>query len=80
MLNYDRQSVGHSVLVSGSHLGPVTNFLFEMFFRQLRVCYFVAPSLTRRRVCNLLLPLVLASTVLLGSEFRNIAISTYLFV
>jgi hypothetical protein len=29
-------------------------FLLEMLFRQLRVCYFVAPSLTRGRVCNLL--------------------------
>jgi hypothetical protein len=29
-------------------------FLLESFFRQLRVCYFVAPSLTRRRVCKLL--------------------------
>jgi hypothetical protein len=29
-------------------------FLFEMFFTQLRVCYFLAPSLTRGRVCNLL--------------------------
>jgi hypothetical protein len=29
--------------------------LLEFFFRQLRVCYFVAPSLTRGRVCNLLL-------------------------
>jgi hypothetical protein len=29
-------------------------FLLEIFFRQLRVCNFVAPSLTRRRVCNLL--------------------------
>jgi hypothetical protein len=38
-------------------------FLLEIFFRQLRVCYFVAPSLTRGRVCNLLLLLVLASTV-----------------
>jgi hypothetical protein len=28
-------------------------FLLEIFFRQLRVCYFVAPSLTRGRVCNL---------------------------
>jgi hypothetical protein len=28
--------------------------LLEISFRQLRVCYFVAPSLTRRRVCNLL--------------------------
>jgi hypothetical protein len=38
-------------------------FLLEIFFRQLRVCYFVAPSLTRGRVCKLLLLLVLASAV-----------------
>jgi hypothetical protein len=48
----DRHSVGQSVLVSGAHLGPVTNL--EISFRQLSVCYFVAPSLTRGRVCNLL--------------------------
>jgi hypothetical protein len=41
-LIYDRQSVGQSVLV------------LEIFFRQFVVCYFVAPSLTRGRVCNLL--------------------------
>jgi hypothetical protein len=29
-------------------------FHLEIFFRQLRVCYFVAPSLKRGRVCNLL--------------------------
>jgi hypothetical protein len=38
-------------------------FLLEILFRQLRVCYFVAPSLTRGRVCNLLLLLVLARAV-----------------
>jgi hypothetical protein len=43
-------------------------FLLEIFFRQLRVCYFVASSLTRGWVCNLLLLLVLASAVPLGSE------------
>jgi hypothetical protein len=34
-LDYDRQSVGQSVLVSGTHLGPATNFshsLFNYFF------------------------------------------------
>jgi hypothetical protein len=67
-LIYDRQSVGLSVLVLGSHLWPVPIFLLEIFFRQLRVCYFLAPSLTRGRVCNLLLLLVLANTVRLGSE------------
>jgi hypothetical protein len=29
-------------------------FILEISFRQLRVCYFLAPSLTRGRVCNLL--------------------------
>jgi hypothetical protein len=29
-------------------------FLLEIPFRHLRVCYFVAPSLTRGRVCKLL--------------------------
>jgi hypothetical protein len=42
-------------------------FLLEIFFQTVAVCYFVAPSLTRGRVCNLLLLLVLASTVPLGS-------------
>jgi hypothetical protein len=41
-------------------------FLLDIFFKHLRVCYFVAPSLMRGRVCNLLLLLVLASTVTLG--------------
>jgi hypothetical protein len=54
-LIYDRRSVGQSVLVSGTHLGPTTNFSFSLKF-PLDSCgfsYFVAPSLTRRRVCNL---------------------------
>jgi hypothetical protein len=29
-LIYDRQSVGQSVLVSGLHLGPMTNFSFSL--------------------------------------------------
>jgi hypothetical protein len=42
-------------------------FHLDIFFRQFRVCYFVAPSLTRRWVCNLLLLLVvLASAVTIG--------------
>jgi hypothetical protein len=45
-------------------------FLFEIFFRHLQVCYFVAPSLTRGRVCNLLVQLLLgfARAVTLGSK------------
>jgi hypothetical protein len=31
-LIYDRQSVGQSVLVSGAHLGPGTNFSFSLKF------------------------------------------------
>jgi hypothetical protein len=31
-LIYDRQSVGQSVLVSGAHLGPASNFSFAMKF------------------------------------------------
>jgi hypothetical protein len=46
-------------------------FIFEIFFRQLWVCYFIAPSLTRGRVCNLLLLLVLASAVPLRSKSRG---------
>jgi hypothetical protein len=65
------KSKSHSDLVSlGSRPPSDTRdqffFLLEVFFRQLRVCYFVAPSLTRGQVCNLLLLLVLASAVTLG--------------
>jgi hypothetical protein len=38
---------------SGVHLWPIF-FLLEISFRQLRVCNFVVPSLTRERVCKLL--------------------------
>jgi hypothetical protein len=46
-------------------------FLLEIFFRQLRVCYFVVPSLTRGRVCNFLLLLGLARAVPLGSALSD---------
>jgi hypothetical protein len=36
----DRQSVGQSVLVSGAHLGPVTDFSFSLKF-PLVICDFV---------------------------------------
>jgi hypothetical protein len=39
-LIYDRKSVGKSVLVSGAHLGPVTNFSFSLKF-PLDSCGFV---------------------------------------
>jgi hypothetical protein len=39
-LIYDRQSVGQSVLASGAHLGPLTNFSFSLKFLS-DVCVFV---------------------------------------
>jgi hypothetical protein len=39
-LIYDQQSVGQSVLVSGTHLGPTTNFSFSLKF-SLDSCGFV---------------------------------------
>jgi hypothetical protein len=61
-----RQTVNQSVRLGVRHPSGIRDqfpFLLEIFFRQLRVSYFVAPSLTRGRVCNLLLLLVLASVV-----------------
>jgi hypothetical protein len=52
-------------------------FLLEIFFRQLWVCYFVAPTLMRGRACNLLLLLVLASAGLCGTQ-DNILLSQFL--
>jgi hypothetical protein len=46
-------------------------FLLDIFFSQLRVCYFVARSLTIGLFCNLLLLVVLASAVPLGPESRG---------
>jgi hypothetical protein len=62
-----------SIFVSGTHLGPVTNFsssffFFCYFFRHLRVCWYATPSPTRGLVCSFQLLLGLASAVFLGSE------------
>jgi hypothetical protein len=48
-LHYDRKSVSLGV----KHPSGIRDqflFLIEIFFRRLRICYFVAPSLTRGRV------------------------------
>jgi hypothetical protein len=61
--------------VSNAHLGPATKFFFllEISFRKLPVCNFVAPSLTRGRVCTAVqLLLGLARAVTLGSKSRRI--------
>jgi hypothetical protein len=70
-LYYDRQSGSMSwcqatIRVRDQFFSPL-----EIFLWQLRVCYFMAPSLTRGRVCNLLLLLVLTSAVPLRSDFQR---------
>jgi hypothetical protein len=65
---YDRRSFGQSVLVSSTHLGLTTKFLFAI---QLRVCWCGALCLMRERVCRLQLMLVLASAVILRPESRG---------
>jgi hypothetical protein len=54
-------------------------FLLEISFRQLRVCYFVAPSLTRGRVCNLLYNCfwALPEQSLLGRSLAELTIIFY---
>jgi hypothetical protein len=65
-----RPTVGQPVCLGVRHPSGTRDqffFLIEIFFRQLRVCYFVALSLTRGG----LLLLVLASTVPLQLESRG---------
>jgi hypothetical protein len=72
-LIYDRQSVGLCLGVRRPS-GTCDQFFFllKISFRQLRV-YFVGPSLTRGRICNLLVQLLLglARAVTLGSKSRR---------
>jgi hypothetical protein len=70
---YDRRSVGQSVLVSGTHLGPATKIplLSLLIFWQLLVCWCGAPSLTRSWVCSFQFLLSIASAVLLSSKFHG---------
>jgi hypothetical protein len=61
-LIYDRQSVGQSASLDVRHPSWTRDrffFILEISFRRLRVCYFVVPSLTRGRVHNLLVQLLL---------------------
>jgi hypothetical protein len=67
----DRRSVGHSVLVSGTHLGSMTIFFITVGHVLVSCCG--APSLTKGWVCNLLVQLLLglASTATVGSKFHT---------
>jgi hypothetical protein len=56
-------------VVSGT--GDQFFFSLKFSFTFLRGCYFVGPSLTRGRIYNLLLLLVLANAVQLGLESRG---------
>jgi hypothetical protein len=70
-LYYDRQSVGQSVLVSGTHVGPAINFSpfsLWLYFRQFRVCWCGAPSLTRSPICTFQFLPGIASAAFLRSE------------
>jgi hypothetical protein len=60
---YHDRSVGWSVLLSDTHLGPKTRYVNV---RHSRVCWCGVPSLTRWRICSSQLQLVPVSSVLLG--------------
>jgi hypothetical protein len=65
------RSVGQPILMSGSHLEPMTRFLFSVW--RFRVPWCGAPSLTRGWVCYLLVQLLLglARAVTLESKSRR---------
>jgi hypothetical protein len=62
-LTIDSQSASLSWYQATIRAFDQFSFLLEIFLRQLRVCYFMAPPLPRGRVCNLLL--------LLGSSAQS---------
>jgi hypothetical protein len=65
---YDQWSVDNSALVLGSHLEPMTRFVFSVWQLQVSCCG--APSLTRGRISNLFVHLLLglARADTLGSK------------
>jgi hypothetical protein len=71
-LLYDWQSVGQSVLVSGTHLGPMTNFSFSLKFPLDSCCLLFCSTLSDKRMglyftVQLLLGLARALTLRLKS-------------
>jgi hypothetical protein len=74
MLSYDRWSVG---VMRPSGTRDQFFFFLEIFFRQLWVCYFVVPCLTRGRVCNLLYNCFWALPEQLLSGLSPVGLETY---
>jgi hypothetical protein len=71
-LHYDQWSFGQYLLVSGTHLGPLTKFSsFFNYLYALRGCLCMAPSLMRGLACSLQLLVGLTNVVFLGSESRE---------
>jgi hypothetical protein len=73
-LSYDQRSFGQYLLVSGHHLGPVTNFyfIFCRYFLYTAAGLLLWDALSdERTIYNLQLLLGLASAVVLGSEFHR---------
>jgi hypothetical protein len=67
----ENKSQSQSVLVSGTHLGPMTNFFpfsLWLFISLFRVCWCGAPSLRRSRVCSSQFLPCITSAAFLRSE------------
>jgi hypothetical protein len=80
-----RPIVSRPVCLDGKHASETRDkffFLLEIFFRQLWDCYFVAPSLTRGRVWNLLYNCIWALPVqsLLGRSHAELTAIFYFLI
>jgi hypothetical protein len=79
-LYYGRWSVSQPDLVSGTHLGPATNFTSSLIiFWQLRICLCGAPSLTRSWICSFQLLMGIASAAFLRRPWQYTRIYIYIY-
>jgi hypothetical protein len=70
-LSYERRSVGQSVLSLGHRSEPAISFSVGDIFRHLRVSCCEAPSLTRKRVCNLFIQVLLGLASAFSLRFKS---------